>query len=223
MFAADHSLFTSQADRDVRADHVPRHETSFPLPRHAGACSQCGDAGPAHRRMSMPKPARPNMATVTPLGPLWGPDGAEAGRRGGSSWARNHPPLESVFLRRGTEGLCLGTASLHSGHLRGIGATNREPGRILIPGDGAAGDQGAQHRPACPAMAAMRRLRAIPSPTSSWRYGLRARLASCSRQVTSTSVHRARPGPASAPRGHAPLYAATLSLARAISDRLIHG
>jgi hypothetical protein len=37
MVAADHSLFTSQADRDVRADHVPRHETSVPLPRHAGA------------------------------------------------------------------------------------------------------------------------------------------------------------------------------------------
>ena len=40
---------------------------------------------------------------------------------------------------------------------------NREPGRILIPGDGAAGDQGAQNRPACPAMAATRRLRAVPS------------------------------------------------------------
>jgi len=33
---------------------------------------------------------------------------------------------------------------------------NREPGRILIPGDGAAGDQEAQNRPACPAMAATR-------------------------------------------------------------------
>ena len=30
MFAADHSVFTGQADRDVRADHVPRHEISFP-------------------------------------------------------------------------------------------------------------------------------------------------------------------------------------------------
>ena len=39
---------------------------------------------------------------------------------------------------------------------------NREPGRILIPGDGAAGDQGAQNRPACPAMAATRRLRPVP-------------------------------------------------------------
>ena len=46
-----------------------------------------------------------------------------------------------------------------------------------------------------------------------------AHLPSCSRQVTSTSVHRARPGPASASRGHAPLLAGTLSLARTISDR----
>src|SRR5262249_38952023 len=33
MFAADHSLLTSQADRDVRADHVPRHEDQFPYRR----------------------------------------------------------------------------------------------------------------------------------------------------------------------------------------------
>jgi hypothetical protein len=37
-------------------------------------------------------------------------------------------------------------------------AQNKQPGRILIPGDGAAGDQEAQNRPACPAMAATRRL-----------------------------------------------------------------
>jgi hypothetical protein len=35
--------------------------------------------------------------------------------------------------------------------------------RILIPGDGAAGDQGAQNRHACPAMATTRRLRPVPS------------------------------------------------------------
>ena len=43
MVAADHGLLTSQADGDVRADHVPRHEISFPLGR-AGACPQYGDA-----------------------------------------------------------------------------------------------------------------------------------------------------------------------------------
>jgi hypothetical protein len=49
---------------------------------------------------------------------------------------------------------------------------NREPGRILIPGDGAAGDQGAQNRPACPAMAALDAC-GLSVSTTSWRYGLR--------------------------------------------------
>ena len=105
--------------------------------------------------------------------------------------------------RRGTEGLCLGAGSLHSGHLRGIGP-EPGPGRTLIPGDGAAGDQRAQNRPGCPAMAATRLLRAVlsqrlPGATIS------GDLPSCNRQVTSISIHMARPGPASAPRGHAPL------------------
>jgi hypothetical protein len=43
MFAADHSVFTSQADRDVRADHKPRHDISVPrcyatrAPAHSAA------------------------------------------------------------------------------------------------------------------------------------------------------------------------------------------
>jgi hypothetical protein len=32
-----------------------------------------------------------------------------------------------------------------------------------------------------------------------------AYMSSCNRQVTSTSIHMAKPGPASSPRGHAPL------------------
>jgi hypothetical protein len=119
--------------------------------------------------MSIPKPVCPNMATATPLGRR-GPDGAEAARRvaqaGRATIRRQNPSSRG----RGTEGLCLGAASLHCGHLRGIGP---EPGRILIPGDGAAGDQGAQNRPACPAVAAPRRLRGCPVSTTSWRYGLR--------------------------------------------------
>jgi hypothetical protein len=54
------------------------------------------------------------------------------------------------------------SASLHPDTYAASGP-GQEPGRILIPGDGAAGDQGAQNRPACPAMAATRRLRAVPS------------------------------------------------------------
>ena len=80
---------------------------------------------------------------------------------------------------------------------------NREPGRILIPGDGAAGDQEAQNRPACPAMTATRRLRAVPSQRLLARWS-QAHMPSCNRQVTSTTVHMAKPGSASAPRGHAP-------------------
>jgi hypothetical protein len=58
------------------------------------------------------------------------------------------------------------SASVRRAHIPDTSAAsgpNREPGRILIPGDGAARNQGAQNRPACPAMAATRRLRAVPS------------------------------------------------------------
>ena len=65
-------------------------------------------------------------------------------------WARHERPL----LRSGE--LAFRDTYAASG-------PNREPGRILIPGDGAAGDQEAQNKPACPAMAATRRPRAIPS------------------------------------------------------------
>jgi len=103
------------------------------------------------------------MATATPS-VRRGPRRRRSSTPGFPSWTRNHPQPATVLPReRGAEGLCPGAASSHSGHLRGIGSRTREPGRILIPGDGAAGDQGAQNRPACPAMAATRRLRAVPS------------------------------------------------------------
>ena len=95
--------------------------------------------------------------------PAGAPDGAEAARRvarGGRAAIRRQNPSSRG---RGAEGLCLDAASSHSGHRRGIGPPNRGPGTTLIPGDGAAGDQRAQNRPACPAMAATRRLRAVPS------------------------------------------------------------
>jgi hypothetical protein len=59
-----------------------------------------------------------------------GPDGAEAARRvaqaGRATIRRQNPSSRG----RGTEGLCLGPASLHSGHLRGIGP---EPGTWKDP------------------------------------------------------------------------------------------
>ena len=161
MFAADHSLFTSQADRDVRADHVPRHETSFPLPRHAGACPPRGDAGPARRRMSMPRPARPNMATVTPSA-RW----AQTAQKQDAGRLKLGPELSAV--RIGLSEARQGRSLPRYGELafraparhRGL-----EPGTWKDPDPRRRSSRGsgAQHRPACPAMAATRRLRAIPS------------------------------------------------------------
>jgi len=78
------------------------------------------------------------------------------------------------------------------GHLRGIGP---EPGTWK--------DQEAQNKPACPAMAATRRLRAVTSqrPPGAMVSGAHAVLYP---PATSTSIHTAKPGSASAPRGHAP-------------------
>jgi hypothetical protein len=141
--------------------------------------------------MSMPKPVCPNMAGATALGPP-GPDGGEAARRGCSSWTRHLPPPESVFRGRGTEGLCLGAASLHSGHLRGIGL---EPGTWKDPGPRRRSSRGSEG------------LR-IGLPAGQWRLrdacGLsrlndllalwsQAHMPSCNRHGASTSVHTARP------------------------------
>ena len=81
---------------------------------------------------------------------------------------------------------------------------NREPGRILIPGDGAAGDQGAQNRPVCLAMA-LRDARGLSRLNDFLALWSQAHMPSCNRQVTSTSIRMAEPGSDSAPRGHAPL------------------
>ena len=82
---------------------------------------------------------------------------------------------------------------------------NREPGRILILGDGVAGDQGAQNRPACPAMAANATPAGLSGLNDLLALWSQAHMPSCKRQVTSTSVHMAKPGSARGPRGHAPL------------------
>ena len=157
----------------------------------------------AHRQMSMPKPVCPNMATATPLGPP-GPRRRRSSTPGCSSWTRNHPPTESVFprARHGRSSASVRRACIPD--IYAASGPNREPGRILIPGDGAAGDQGLR----------------IGLPARQWRLrdacGLsrlndllalwsQAHMPSCNRQVTSTSIHMAKPGPASVPRGHAPL------------------
>ena len=167
----------------------------------------------------MSKPVGPSIATVTPLGPPRAQTAQE--QHAGLLKLDAQPSAASIRLPEGaaTEGLC--PVRVRRAHIRAPArhrAPDQEPGRILIPGDGAAGDQGAQNRPACAAIAAARRLRPVPSQRflALWR---QAHTPSCSRQVTSTSISMVKPGPASAPRGHAPLRTDTMSLARTISDR----
>ena len=122
--------------------------------------------------------------------PAGGRDGAEAARRVAQD---GRATIRRIRLPEGAARKV--SASVRRacipGHLRGIG---HEPGTWK--------DQEAQNKPACPAMAATRRLRAVPSqrPLAPWS---QAHMLSCNRQVTSTSVHMAKPGSASAPRAHA--------------------
>ena len=92
---------------------------------------------------------------------------------GCSSWTRNHPPPESVFPRARHGRSLPRSSELAFRDTYAASGPNREPGRILIPGDGAAGDQGAQNRPACPAMAATRCLRLSRLNDLLARYGRR--------------------------------------------------
>jgi len=126
----------------------------------------------------MPRPVCPNMTTATHLGPP-GAQTAQRRRRsstpGRSNWTRSHP-LPGIHLPEGAArkvlprcgGLKFRTPPRH----RAPNLDLDRPGRTPIPGDGAAGDQRAQDRPACPAMAATTPA-ACPVSTTSWRYDLR--------------------------------------------------
>jgi hypothetical protein len=154
-------------------------------------------------QMSMPKPVCPNMATATAPGP----PGAQAAQKQHAELLKLDAQPSAARIR-----LPEGAARKVSASVRracipdtyAASGPNREPGRILIPGDGAAGDQGLR----------------IGLPARQWRLrdacGLsrlndflalwsQAHMPSCNRQVTSTSIHMAKPGPASVSRGHAPL------------------
>jgi hypothetical protein len=117
--------------------------------------------------MSMPKRVRARTWRPPLPRPAGGPDAAEAARRvaraGRAAIRSQHP--SSLRARRGRSlpwcgELTFRTPTRHR-------APDQQPGRTLIPGDGAAGDQEAQNRPvyATPA--------ACPVSTTSWRYGLR--------------------------------------------------
>jgi len=76
-------------------------------------------------QMSMPKPVCPNMATATPLGP----PGAQTAQKqyAGSLEVDAQPSAARIHLPEGAarKVFCLGAASSHSGHLRGIGPRTR--------------------------------------------------------------------------------------------------
>jgi hypothetical protein len=107
--------------------------------------------------MGVPKPACPSMATATPLGPA-----------GAQTAQKQHAGLLEMDAQPSAASICLpeGTAPKVPTVVRrahtpdSYAAPGPEPGiwRILIPGDGVAGDRGPRNRPACPAMAATRRL-----------------------------------------------------------------
>jgi hypothetical protein len=100
------------------------------------------------------------MATATPLGP----PGAQTPQKQHAGLLKldAQPSAAGVRLPEGAARKV--SASVRRAYIPDTYAESgplREPGRILIPGDGAAGDQGAQNRPAGQAMAATRRLRAV--------------------------------------------------------------
>jgi hypothetical protein len=117
----------------------------------------------AHRQMSVPKPVGPNMATATPLDP---PRAQTAQQHAGLPELDAQPSVAGIGLPEGAAPKVSAPVQVRRAHIRIPArhrAPNQEPGRILIPGDGAAGDQEAQNRPACAAIAATRRLRPVPS------------------------------------------------------------
>jgi hypothetical protein len=154
--------------------------------------------------MSMPKPVRARTWRPPLPSARRGPRRRRSSTPGCSSWTRNHPQpaASSLRARRGRSLPWCGELTFRAPTRHR--APNQQPGRILIPGDGAAGDQGLR----------------IGLPARPWRLrdacGLsrlndflalwsQAHMPSCNRQVTSTSIHMAKPGPASVSRGHAPL------------------
>ena len=124
---------------------------------------------------------------LPPLSRPPGPRRRRSSTPGCSSWTRSHPPPASVLPESAARNVsAFGVASSHSGHPARHQAPNQEPGRILIPGDGAAGDQGLRMGLsagdggyATPA--------AGPVSTTSWHYGLRR-----TRRLVTGGSHRPR-------------------------------
>ena len=125
------------------------------------------------RQMSMPKRVRARTLRPPLSRPAGGPDASEAARRvaraGRAAIRRQHP--SSLRARHGRSlpwggELTFRTPTRHR-------APNQQPGRILIPGDGAAGDQEASEQACLPGNGGYATPAACPVSTTSWPYGLR--------------------------------------------------
>ena len=122
----------------------------------------------------MSKPMGPNMATATPLD-LPGAQTAQK-QYAGLLELDAQPSAASTRLPEGGAPKVSAAAQVRRAHIRTPTrhrAPDQEPGRILIPGDGAAGDQEAQNTFACAEIAGYATPVACPVSTTSWRYGLR--------------------------------------------------
>jgi len=143
----------------------------------------------------------PNMATATPSGRR-GPRRRRSSTPDRSSWTRSHPPPASVLPESAARKV---SAPVRRAHIRTPArhrAPDQQPGRILIPGDGAAGDQGL--RTGLPARQwRLRDARGLSRLNYFLALWSQAHLPSCSRQVTSTSIYIAQPGRLALPRRHA--------------------
>jgi hypothetical protein len=158
----------------------------------------------SHRQMSMPKPVRARARRPPFPSARRGPRRRRSSTSGCSSWTRNHPQPAAVLPECAARKV---SALVWRAHIAGTyAASGPESATWKDPDPRRRGsrDQGAQNRPACPAMAATRRLRPVRLDDflALWS---QTHMPSCNRQVTSASVHMAKPGPASVPRGHAPL------------------
>jgi hypothetical protein len=125
-----------------------------------------------HRQMSMPKTSVSEHGGRHSSRPAGGPDAAEAARPGLLELDAQ-PSAGRIRLSEGAAGKV--SASMRRACIPDTCAAsgpNREPGRTLIPGDGAAGDQGL--RIGClPGNGGYATPAACPASMTSWRYGLR--------------------------------------------------
>ena len=174
------------------------------------------------RQMSMPKRVRARTWRPPLPRPGGNPGVADAARTPGCpSWTRGRPPSASVFPEGAARKV---SASVRRAHIRDTcAASGPGPGTWEDPDPRRRSNRGSGGlRPRLPAWPwRLRDACGVSRLNHFLALWSQAHMPSCNRRATSTSIRMARPGPAGAPRSHAPLYADTLSLARTISYRRI--